>query len=30
MIHQLFQIAVSARRFIEPVWDEWHQAKAAS
>lgn len=26
MIHQLFQIAVSARRFIEPVWDEWHRA----
>jgi hypothetical protein len=27
MIHQLFQIAVSARHFIEPVWDEWHRAQ---
>lgn len=29
MIHQLFQFAVSARRFIEPVWDEWHRAQGS-
>lgn len=26
MIHQLFEVAVSARRFIEPIWHEWHLA----
>lgn len=26
MIHRLFQIAVSARRFLEPIWHEWHAA----
>jgi hypothetical protein len=30
MIHQLFQFAVSARRFIEPVWTEWHEAGGSS
>jgi hypothetical protein len=27
MRQQLFEIAVSARLFIEPIWDEWHRAQ---
>lgn len=26
MIHPLFEIAVSVRGFIEPIWHEWHRA----